>query len=71
MAGAREAFLSHIPIGRVGRPEDIAQMVLFLASEAAEWVTGQCFYVYVDGGQSLVALPPYIDLVERLLGGKL
>ena len=66
MAGAREAFLRHIPIGRVGRPEDIAQMVLFLASEAAEWVTGQCFYV--DGGQSLVALPPYIDLVERLLG---
>jgi hypothetical protein len=29
-------------------------------------VTGQCFYV--DGGQSLVALPPYIDLVEKLTG---
>src|SRR5438552_70598 len=36
------------------------------ASTAGEWVTGQCFYV--DGGQSLVALPPYIDLVEQLLG---
>src|SRR5438477_488063 len=66
MAGAREEFLRHIPLGRVGRAEDIAQMILFLASDAAEWVTGQCFYV--DGGQSLVALPPYIDLVERLLG---
>src|SRR5438552_2295310 len=56
-------------LGRIGRAEDIAQAILFLSSEAAEWVTGQCFYV--DGGQSLVALPPYIDLVERLLGGKL
>ncbi|TMB52557.1 MAG: glucose 1-dehydrogenase [Deltaproteobacteria bacterium] len=45
MAGAREEFLRHIPLGRVGRAEDIAQMILFLASDAAEWVTGQCFYV--------------------------
>jgi len=43
-------------------------MILFLASDVAEWVTGQSFYV--DGGQSLVALPPYIDLVERLVGGR-
>jgi len=65
--GAREEFLRHIPLGRIGRAEDIAQMILFLSSDAAEWTTGQCFYV--DGGQSLVALPPYIDLVERLTGG--
>src|SRR5436309_2146818 len=69
MPGAREEFLRHVPLGRMGRAEDIAQAILFLSSEAAEWVTGQCFYV--DGGQSLVALPPYIYLVERLLGGKL
>src|SRR5882724_11699475 len=68
MPGAREAFLRHIPLGRIGRADDIASAILFLASEAAEWVTGQCFYV--DGGQSLVALPPYIDLVEQLTGGK-
>src|SRR5438132_1826553 len=68
MPGAREEFLRHVPLGRMGRAEDIAQAILFLSSEAAEWVTGQCFYV--DGGQSLVALPPYIDLVERLLGAK-
>jgi NAD(P)-dependent dehydrogenase (short-subunit alcohol dehydrogenase family) len=65
--GAREEFLRHVPVGRIGRPEDIARMILFLSSEGAEWITGQCFYV--DGGQSLVALPPYIDLVERLSGG--
>jgi NAD(P)-dependent dehydrogenase (short-subunit alcohol dehydrogenase family) len=63
---ARAEFLRHVPIGRMGRPADIAAMVLFLASDEAEWVTGQCFYV--DGGQSLVALPPYIDLVEKLTG---
>jgi len=35
-------------IPRVGRPEDIASMVLFLASDEAEWVTGQA--MIVDGG---------------------
>jgi NAD(P)-dependent dehydrogenase (short-subunit alcohol dehydrogenase family) len=68
MPGAREEFLRHVPLGRIGRADDIAQAVLFLSSEAAGWTTGQCFYV--DGGQSLVALPPYVDLVERLLGEK-
>ncbi len=63
---ARKEFLRHIPVGRIGCPEDIAHMILFLSSDAAEWTTGQCFYV--DGGQSLVALPPYIDLVERMAG---
>ena len=48
MAGAREEFLRHIPLGRVGRAEDIAPMILFLASDAAEWVTGQCFYYNLD-----------------------
>jgi NAD(P)-dependent dehydrogenase (short-subunit alcohol dehydrogenase family) len=64
---AREEFLRHVPVGRIGRPADIARMALFLADDAADWITGQTFYV--DGGQSLVALPPYIDLVERLSGG--
>lgn len=64
---ARAEFLRHVPIGRIGRPDDIARMVLFLVDEAADWITGQTFTV--DGGQSLVALPPYIDLVERLTGG--
>jgi NAD(P)-dependent dehydrogenase (short-subunit alcohol dehydrogenase family) len=35
-------------IPRVGRPEDIASMVLFLASDESEWVTGQA--MIVDGG---------------------
>jgi len=60
---ARREFLAHVPLGRLGRPEDIADAIVFLASDLAGWVTGQLFYV--DGGQSLVGLPPYVDLIER------
>ncbi|MFJ8025433.1 SDR family NAD(P)-dependent oxidoreductase [Streptomyces sp. NPDC096311] len=37
-----------IPAGRMGRPEDIADAVAYLASDAAQYVTGQV--LYVDGG---------------------
>lgn len=41
-----------IPLGRLATPEDIARVVLFLASPDAAWITGQS--IVVDGGQSLV-----------------
>ncbi len=37
-----------IPLGRVGRPEDVARLVLFLAGEDASYITGQS--IVVDGG---------------------
>lgn len=39
------------PLGRIGQPEDVANMVSFLASDRAEWITGGVFAV--DGGISL------------------
>lgn len=38
-----------VPLGRYGRPEDIAAAVVYMASPAASWVTGQC--LYVTGGR--------------------
>jgi len=43
--------LEGIPWGRLGSPEEIAKVALFLASDLASWVTGQT--IVVDGGQSL------------------
>lgn len=40
-----------IPLGRFGKPQDIANMVVFLTSEKSSWITGQIFTV--DGGQAL------------------
>ena len=42
------ALLQNIPLGRLGKPGDVASMVAFLASEEADYVTGTTFFV--DGG---------------------
>ncbi len=48
--GQHEAIAAGIPLGRIGRPDDIAGAVLFLVSDAASWVTGQL--ILVAGGRT-------------------
>lgn len=45
----KNEFLSHIPVGRIGSPDDIANAVIFLASDEAGYITGQT--ITVDGGR--------------------
>ena len=47
----KAAFLAHVPLGTIGQPQEIADAVLFFASDMASWVTGQT--LYVDGGVML------------------
>ncbi|MGX8796928.1 3-oxoacyl-[acyl-carrier-protein] reductase [Fusibacter sp. JL298sf-3] len=48
---ARSAALGQIPFGRFGSAEDVANLVLFLASEQASYITGQV--IAVDGGMAM------------------
>ena len=52
--GFLAGFEKTIPLGRVGEPGDIAQLALFLCSDAASWITGAV--VPLDGGLSLGAV---------------
>ncbi|HEY5460552.1 MAG TPA: SDR family oxidoreductase, partial [Deferrimonas sp.] len=45
---ARKEFSERIPLGRFGAPEEVAELALFLASDAAAYVTGQV--VGINGG---------------------
>ncbi len=50
-AEVREARVSKLPVGRMGRPEEVSAVVAFMASERASYVVGTAWYV--DGGGSM------------------
>jgi NAD(P)-dependent dehydrogenase (short-subunit alcohol dehydrogenase family) len=58
----RNLFMRHIPLGRMGLPEEIAEAVCYFASEASAYTTGQI--LTVSGGFGL-ATPVYGDFVNK------
>ena len=58
----QKSFLSHVPLNRMGNPEDIANAVLFFASENSSYITGSI--LEVSGGYHL-GTPQYADFVGR------
>ena len=58
----RNLFLRHIPLGRMGLPEEIAEAVCYFASDASAYTTGQIFTV--SGGFGM-ATPVYADLADK------
>ena len=44
----KDAMLAQVPLGRIGQPEDVAEVVAFLASKKASYITGQV--IHVNGG---------------------
>lgn len=54
--GAREARSALVPLGRIGRTSDVANLALFLASPEAEYISGAT--ILVDGGMTVRTLQP-------------
>jgi NAD(P)-dependent dehydrogenase (short-subunit alcohol dehydrogenase family) len=61
-----EDYRACTPLPRVGEAEDIANMAMFLLSDAADWVTGQV--INVDGGHILRRGPDFSAMLEPAFG---
>ena len=60
----RSLFLKHIPLGRMGQPNEIAEAVCYFASDASAYTTGQI--LTVSGGFGL-GTPVYADLITKAI----
>ena len=59
----REVLTAETPVGRLGKPEDVAKLVCFLASDDAEYMTGAA--LMIDGGQTIHGHPRWFRLDYR------
>jgi len=50
-ADIKEKFIQRVPLKRMGQPEEIANLIAFLVSDQASYITGQC--IQIDGGLSV------------------
>ncbi len=68
--GREEQMIAKTPLARVGQPEDIADVVVFLCSALARFVTGQ--NVVIDGGMTLhgSGVDGVLDVVRDLMAGR-
>lgn len=64
-ASVRAEYLSRIPLGRLGKPEDVGEFVAALLADEAGWVTGQC--IGVDGGHTLRQGPDLVPFFQKFL----
>jgi len=62
----KNAILHQIPFGKIGKPEDVAKVAVFLASDYASWVTGAT--IHVDGGMHLIGEESYLYPLYRAMG---
>jgi NAD(P)-dependent dehydrogenase (short-subunit alcohol dehydrogenase family) len=61
----RDGYLENIPMGRVGRPADIAAAAAFLASDDASWISGET--LFVDGASLTRGYPLMLDILGRTM----
>lgn len=61
--GAEDAVVTQYPLGRLGDPDDVANAVLFLASDASSWITGEV--LVLDGGASVDLSSAFIQPAEE------
>ncbi|RMI35697.1 SDR family oxidoreductase [Nocardia stercoris] len=63
--GLQEDYIENTPLGRAGRPEEIAAMAAFLASDQATWMTGSA--IDLNGGAHLKRYPDLLGHVQAMM----